>query len=63
MNGRPSRHQLVPNIVWKSLSTSARLVLLANRDVELDDDGLPVVRSETLATTLRDIETALGATP
>jgi hypothetical protein len=53
-------HQLVPHIVWVSLKPAARLVLLANRDVELDDDGQPVVRSETLATTLRDVEEALG---
>jgi hypothetical protein len=53
-------HQLVPHIVWVSLTPAARLVLLANRDVELDDDGQPVVRSEALATTMRDVEEALG---
>ena len=53
-------HQLVPHIVWVSLKPAARLVLLANRDVEIDDDGLPVVRCEMLATTIRDIEEALG---
>ena len=57
-----ARHQIVPNIVWKSLDPYARLVLLANRDVEIDDDGLPVVRNEMLATTLRDVEEALGLT-
>jgi hypothetical protein len=35
-------------------------VLLANGDVEINEDGLPVVRCEMLAATLKSVEEALG---
>jgi hypothetical protein len=55
-----TKHQCIPRIIWRALAPAARLVLLANGDVEINEDGLPVVRCEMLAATLKSVEEALG---
>jgi hypothetical protein len=54
-----SRKQCVPGIVWALLDPVTKLVLLADRQIEIDDDGHPMVRSERLAAVVAKIEEAL----
>jgi len=53
-------HEPIHRAVWRSLDPGVKLRFLANRQVAIDDDGLPRVADPVLATTLRDVEIALG---
>lgn len=50
----------VSRALWKALPAEMKLCLLANQQVQIDDEGRPIVADEMLATTLRDVEAAMG---
>ncbi|HEY6459718.1 MAG TPA: hypothetical protein VIY73_06190 [Polyangiaceae bacterium] len=52
--------QSIPREIWKGLSPYKRLDLVLEGQVEIDDNDLPIVRGEALASLLGDIESALG---
>lgn len=49
----------VPRAIWKALDPVAKLVMLANGQVGINDDGLPEVRDEVLASVITDVEAAV----
>jgi hypothetical protein len=52
----------IPRALWKAMSPEMKLVLVSNRQVVMDDSGLPVLHDDVLAVTVRDISIALGET-
>lgn len=63
MNVSIVHHEPIHRAVWRSLDPLAKIQLLAHGDVVIDDEGLPRVADEILATTIRDVEEALGLRP
>jgi hypothetical protein len=46
--------------LWRRLPSATKVVLLANGEVELDEDGLPVVAGALLGLLVRRINRAFG---
>ena len=54
-------HEPIDRALWRALDPLAKLVLIANGDVVIDDDGRPRPHNELLATVVRDVHEAMTA--